>query len=1076
MSNLSITRTKILEKNPSVPWMDTMVLNPAIIEKDGTLHMLFRATGTGVTDKRNSEIDPYPICLGYGKSTDGGHTWEFDTKTPALVPANEYTIEGIYITDRNGNKMINYANGCIEDPRLFYVEGDCYMTAACRMFPPGPYWEHDEPTQCCPDWIHTEKNPFGQAATCNHTVTVLYQVDLDALENGDYDKAFIYITNLTNAEFGQNRDVIIFPEKMMIEGELRYVMLERPVTPYLNPQFTERKPSMVITSAKTFEEFADPNLKRKMFAVPEYEWENDRIGASAPVLKLDEDTWLLCYHGKQDDEVGYTQNFMLLKNKENDYPEIVFRSGERMITVSESWEMPGTFTIPCVFVDGMVQVGDELVLSYGAADECMGVMWIPMEEVLELVGYRNSATGPLLSDTRFFGELIDCTQPGLEEIPEAAAAGDYAACRRIFATQVRASLQPEKFFQIEYEFGENHFTFPGETEEEAAKRIAKLHLISVGVPHEFEGKVNWFSNPTYNQYKEWTWQLSRHHEWKLLAHQYHLTGDEKHAEVFAGLFDSWVKQAVVPDDSVSGGQTLCWRTIECGIRMGASWPYVLFSFYNSPYFTDDLLVDWYKSVWEHGNRLKLQHRTGNWLIMEMNGLAQIGIFYNQFKQAKEWFDYAVEKLTEELDRQVYPDDFQYELATGYHYVVILNYTRLLRVAKVYDIILPESFLKRLESMLELFVRIMRPDACLPDINDGSDCLAKKYIGKQIDFFPNNKTLQWICNDRIGDGQPDYTSVALDYAGMMIMRTGWNENDIWGFLDAAPFGTGHQHEDKLNFLIHAGGKYILTECGSYAYDDSEMRRYALSTRSHNTVRVNNMDQNRRVCYHWEDEDIQKKSGMIYRIEDTFDYVCGEYDEGYGNCEEDTAFKDKDINDMPTGPAYMGVKHQRSVIFMKQPEKVFSKIISDSTPFFIVIDRLYSQDDNEYEFLWHLDADEITLHGMDVKADFLHIKNSLDNIKTDGVSLIRCQQSPHWQGWKKGPSGIQGDDAPLPTVRYTTHASNTRVVTIFYPEKYNSDVDHCPIIAVEADRIVDEDTFTLVTKDGNRILVKESDFRP
>jgi len=385
--NLNIKRRKILEKNKDIPWMDTMVLNPAMIERDGVIHMVFRATGTGVTNKRNSDIDPFPICLGYGKSIDGGHTWEFDTSKPCLVPANEYEIEKMYITNYKGEKVVNYANGCIEDPRLFCVEGVCYMTAACRMFPPGPYWINDDPVQCCPDWTKGE-HPFGLGATENVTVTVLYKVDLDALENGDYDNAFSYITNLTNPDFGQNRDVIIFPEKMMIGGEMRYVMLERPVTPNLNPQFTETKPSMVISSAKTFEEFANPNLKRKMFAVPEYEWEDNRIGASAPVLKVDDEHWLLCYHGKQDDENGYTQNFMLLKNKENDYPEIAFRSSEKMITVAEEWEMPGTFTIPCVFVDGMLKIGDELLLSYGAADECMGIMRMLYDDVLKMVEYK----------------------------------------------------------------------------------------------------------------------------------------------------------------------------------------------------------------------------------------------------------------------------------------------------------------------------------------------------------------------------------------------------------------------------------------------------------------------------------------------------------------------------------------------------------------------------------------------------------------------------------------------------------------------------------------------------------------
>ena len=73
-----------------------------------------------------------------------------------------------------------------------------------------------------------------------------------------------------------------------------------------------------------------------------------------------------------------------------------------------------------------------------------------------------------------------------------------ALCDAYFAGDVRESLRPDLYFTIPYEAPENKYTFDGETEEEAAERIAKHYLISVGVPHQFEGKVDWFANPTYN--------------------------------------------------------------------------------------------------------------------------------------------------------------------------------------------------------------------------------------------------------------------------------------------------------------------------------------------------------------------------------------------------------------------------------------------------------------------------------------------------------------------------------------------------------------------------------------------------
>ena len=80
--------------------------------------------------------------------------------------------------------------------------------------------------------------------------------------------------------------------------------------------------------------------------------------------------------------------------------------------------------------------------------------------------------------------------------------------------------------------------------------------------------------------------------------------------------------------------------------------YILFAL-TEP-FTDDILIDWYKSVWfPHRERLSRNHMTGNWLIMEMNGLAQIWIFFIPSSSCPgSSFRRQLGSLEEELDRQI----------------------------------------------------------------------------------------------------------------------------------------------------------------------------------------------------------------------------------------------------------------------------------------------------------------------------------------------------------------------------------------------------------------------------------------
>ena len=175
---------------------------------------------------------------------------------------------------------------------------------------------------------------------------------------------------------------------------------------------------------------------------------------------------------------------------------------------------------------------------------------------------RAIVIGPRLSDADFFAK-VDTTRPGLAGIPAAVAKEDFGAARRIFAAEVRRTLQPERFLRIPRTFRGRHFMRKDETAEQAAARILHGELISCGTAHTFAGDVDWFINPTFNQYREWTWQLSRHPEWGILAERYRATGDEQYAEAFVRFFKSWVRQAVVPENA-QGWDTLCWRTIEAG--------------------------------------------------------------------------------------------------------------------------------------------------------------------------------------------------------------------------------------------------------------------------------------------------------------------------------------------------------------------------------------------------------------------------------------------------------------------------------------------------------------------------------
>ena len=377
----------VLRPAPGVAWAETGILNPAVIDEPGSsrLHMLFRASGPWPQARRAGQPLPYPIFLGYASSDDAGRTWQADLSRPALAPALETEPDKIRIRARDGGDVVNHANGCIEDPRLFRLDGRLYCTTACRMFPPGPYWECIDLMQCSPAWAREGAHEFGMAATENVTVSVLWEVDLDALRAGDYERAFSYVTHLTDPERGDNRDVFLLPAQVPVNGTPRYLCFHRPHDPsHYGQAYSGLAPAIFLAAASRLEDFATSSAEHRLLAVSELPWEGDRIGASWVPLPLKNGEWLLPYHGKCDSTIGYTQSFMILESGADGWPVVKNRCSDRVMYARRDWELSGVFKTPCVFTcGGLVQEDGRLLMTYGAADTVSGVAWT---DLVALVG------------------------------------------------------------------------------------------------------------------------------------------------------------------------------------------------------------------------------------------------------------------------------------------------------------------------------------------------------------------------------------------------------------------------------------------------------------------------------------------------------------------------------------------------------------------------------------------------------------------------------------------------------------------------------------------------------------------
>jgi len=533
------------------------------------------------------------------------------------------------------------------------------------------------------------------------------------------------------------------------------------------------------------------------------------------------------------------------------------------------------------------------------------------------------------------------------------------------------------------------------------------------------GDIDWHYNATHYMPgvapdNEWQWQLSRMGVWGALGRTYWSTTDERYAKTFDREMISWIAQCPVADhvDNVVGST---WRTIEAGIRMGGSWPSAFFAFRSSPSLSDTDLVLFVSSFLDHGNYLRHNNTRLNFLTMEMSGLYAVGALFPEFKDAADWRSFAAGKLAEEARTQFLPDGAQDELSTEYQNVALGNILKIPQIARWTGRLaeLPVGYTTPLEKGFEFQLKIMTPDRFNPKYNNGLPQYLPGIFKMAVANFPNREDFKWVQTDGQAGKAPAYTSVYLDRAGEAAMRSDWSHEANYLGIRLGPIGMAHQHQDKLGLVIWAWGRPVVFNTGGGSYEQSKWRTWATSSYGSNCMIVDGLGQNRPTTSKdpWHDPDLitQGPLDSHWQSNSVFDFVSGEYTEGYGP--------------QRVRPA----SQQRDVLFVK-PD------------LFVVADRMRPNDaeQHKYQARWQLlttkrriDAATQALETTDEGQANLVIVPLLT--KGLEVGAVTAQETPEILGWNVRKD-MDPQNVPATTLLHAqTGAGAQLLLSLFVPLK-------------------------------------------
>jgi uncharacterized heparinase superfamily protein len=364
------------------------------------------------------------------------------------------------------------------------------------------------------------------------------------------------------------------------------------------------------------------------------------------------------------------------------------------------------------------------------------------------------------------------------------------------------------------------------------------------------------------------WELARCQHWPVLGQAYRLTGDDRFAwEIAHELRDFMAANPV--------GTAVNWAcTMDVALR-AANWALAL-ELIRTCDLPQEFWLSAYEALFDHGAFIERHLENGyevtsNHFLSNVVGLFYVAAVFRDLPRGEQWDRQCREWLNQEMDVQVLADGADYESSVPYHRLVTELFLGAARLAQASDAPLPDRLLERLAAMIDYLAAVMRPDGLMPQVGDADDgrlhilsdygswqpqdarhlfgpaaaLLRRGDWARHAGAWGDWETEWWGLDPRSPDPGPSHPPPVRHFplAGLTVIRRPGDYLLITnGVVGTGGFGN-HKHNDLLGFEYHAGGEPLIVDPGSFVYtSDPEARNLFRSTRSHNTIGIDDVEQN------------------------------------------------------------------------------------------------------------------------------------------------------------------------------------------------------------------------------------------
>ncbi|HEX5131906.1 MAG TPA: alginate lyase family protein [Candidatus Krumholzibacteria bacterium] len=579
-------------------------------------------------------------------------------------------------------------------------------------------------------------------------------------------------------------------------------------------------------------------------------------------------------------------------------------------------------------------------------------------------------------------DSLNLDRPGLEPVRKAVRTGDYLTACEALLNYYRTA--PTAAWLRRTSVPESDRTDP--------RAIALLsdtlsYYKETGrVRRTRRGTIDWaYAGPREDQ--EWNWSLNSLHHVNILVGAYFKTGRREYVTRIDDDIRDWILSNPMPHWMTRKGP---WRGIEVATR-GRNWMNAFYALQQVDEFTPATRLLMLASLSEHAQYLLLYHRreAGNWAVTELEGLATIATAWPEFRDAPGWRAYSLEQMGRQMTQQVYPDGTHSELTSLYHRITAEHFDKFIDTFRDFGYPVPDSLSIGVQKMWSYLGLTIRPDGTTPENNDAERRDIREKLLAAANTYNRPDWTYMATNGRSGVAPSAGPSVTFPWGGHAIMRNGWKPDAQWSFFDVGPYGTAHQHRDKLHVSVDAFGRALLVDCARYNYQRGAFRDYFTGSAAHNVIRIDGADQKPGA-----ERARDPLATSEYGSRPGWDYARGIFNAGYEGVD---------------GQAI----HTRALIYVRDR-------------FWVVADRIETDRPRTVEALWHFAPDcSLSIDGRSAVTTDAGVGN-LRVVPVGGVNwkpeIVAGRGPPDTQGWY---SGYYNEKQPTPTAVFRAEIPGTTI---------------------------------------------------